>query len=129
MRFWRVFGSKNLKAISAIGTGGVKIADPKAFMDARLWYRQFQWNVDNPREAKRFAASGYSLISGAPSGGNVTNGRPPLVPARAAACASCPRGCRMRTATGDSNESFALEQWFLEDSEEETLQSPAEITT
>jgi len=103
--FGGVFGSKNLKAISAIGTGGVKIANPQAFMDTRLWYRQFQWNVDNPREAKRFEASGYSLISGAPSGGNVTNGRPPLVPARAAACASCPRGCRMRTATGDSNES------------------------
>jgi len=104
--FGGVFGSKNLKAISAIGSGGVKIADPQAFMDTRLWYRQFQWNVDNPREAKRFEAMGYSLISGAPSGGNVTNGQIPLVPARAAACASCPRGCRMRTATGDSNESI-----------------------
>ena len=103
--FGGVFGSKKLKAISAIGTGGVKIADPQAFMDARLWYRQFQWNVDNPREAKRFEARGYSLISGAPSGGNVSNGRVPLIPARAAACASCPRGCRMRTATSDSNES------------------------
>ena len=103
--FGGVFGSKNLKAISAIGTGGVKIADPQAFMDTRLWFKQFQWNVDNPREAKRFEARGYALISGAPSGGNVTNGFPPLVPARAAACASCPRGCRMRLATGDSNES------------------------
>ncbi len=103
--FGGVFGSKNLKAISAIGTGGVKIADPQAFMDTRLWFKQFQWNVDNPREAERFGGRGYSLISGAPSGGNVTNGRPPLVPARAAACASCPRGCRMRLATADSNES------------------------
>jgi aldehyde:ferredoxin oxidoreductase len=103
--FGGVFGSKNLKAISAIGTGGVKIADPKAFMDTRLWFKQFQWNVDNPREAARFGGRGYSLISGAPSGGNVTNGTPPLVPARAAACASCPRGCRMRLASGDSNES------------------------
>jgi aldehyde:ferredoxin oxidoreductase len=103
--FGGVFGSKNLKAISAIGTGRVPIADPKAFMDTRLWFRQFQWDVDNPREADRFEGRGYSLISGAPSGGNVTNGRPPLVPARAAACASCPRGCRMRTATSDSNES------------------------
>ncbi|MFC1839533.1 aldehyde ferredoxin oxidoreductase N-terminal domain-containing protein [Thermodesulfobacteriota bacterium] len=103
--FGGVFGSKKLKAISAIGTNGVKIADPQAYMDARLWYRQFQWNVDNPREAERFSGRGYSLISGAPSGGNVTNGRPPLLPARAAACAACPRGCRMRTATADSNES------------------------
>jgi aldehyde:ferredoxin oxidoreductase len=102
--FGGVFGSKKLKAISAIGTGSVPIADPKAFMDARLWFRQFQWDVDDPREAERFAQRGYMLISGAPSGGNVTNGQIPLVPARAAACASCPRGCRMRLASADSNE-------------------------
>ena len=52
--FGGVFGSKNLKAISAIGSGDVPIADPKAFMKARLWFRQFQWDVDNPREAERF---------------------------------------------------------------------------
>ncbi len=32
-----VFGAKNLKAISVIGTNGVKIADPKAVLDTRLW--------------------------------------------------------------------------------------------
>jgi len=74
-------------------------------MDARLWFRKFQWDVDNPREGDRFTGFPYSLISGSPSGGNVTNGQLPLVPARAAACASCPRGCRMRTASSDSNES------------------------
>ena len=103
--FGGVFGSKKLKAISAIGTGGVTIADPKAFMDARLWYRQFQWNVDNPREGDRFITGMYRVMGGAPSGANVTNRQLPLVPARAAACASCPRGCRMRTASSDSNES------------------------
>ena len=101
--FGGVFGSKNLKAISAIGSGSIPIADPKAFMDARLWFRQFQWDVDNPRDAALFE-SGYSLINGAPSGGNVTNGGPNRVPARAAACASCPRGCKMRLASADSNE-------------------------
>jgi aldehyde:ferredoxin oxidoreductase len=103
--FGGVFGSKKLKAISAIGSGGVSIADPKAYMEARLWFRQFQWDVDNPREPERFAKQGYMLISGRPSGGNVLNGQLPLVPARAAACASCPRGCRMRLASADSNES------------------------
>ncbi len=103
--FGGVFGSKKLKAISVIGTGGAPIADPKAFMETRLWFRQFQWDVDNPREAERFARQGYMLISGRPSGGNVLNGQIPLTPARAAACASCPRGCRMRLATADSNES------------------------
>ncbi len=103
--FGGVFGSKNLKAISAIGTGSVPIADPKAFMDTRLWYNQFQWNVDNPLEGTRFLTGMYRVSAGAPSGANTTNGTPPLVPARAAACASCPRGCRMRLASSDSNES------------------------
>ena len=97
-----VFGSKNLKAISVIGTGGTPIADPQALMDARVWFRQFQWDADNPRDPEIFS-SGYSLINGSPSGGNVSNGD--RVPARAAACASCPRGCKMRLATADSNES------------------------
>ena len=52
--FGAVFGSKNLKAISAIGSGSAPIADPKAFMDARLWFRQFQWDVDNPRDPEKF---------------------------------------------------------------------------
>ena len=99
-----VFGSKNLKAISAIGTGDALIADPQALMDARIWFRQFQWDVDNPRDAEIFE-TGYALINGAPSGGNTQNRGPVFVPARAAACASCPRGCRMRLATSDSNES------------------------
>jgi aldehyde:ferredoxin oxidoreductase len=38
--FGGVFGAKNLKAISVIGTGGVKAADPKAVVDARLWHFQ-----------------------------------------------------------------------------------------
>ncbi len=104
--FGGVFGSKNLKAISAIGSGSVPIADPQAFMDARLWFRQFLWDVDNPYQAERYEGKGvYALISGQPSGGNVLNYGLPLVPARAAACASCPRACRMRLATADSNES------------------------
>ena len=62
------------------------------------------WTIlEKPRG---LAAGGpYALISGRPSGGNVLNRDIPLTPARAAACASCPRGCRMRLATGDSNES------------------------
>lgn len=103
--FGGVFGSKKLKAISAIGTGAVPIADPKAFMDARLWFRQFQWDVDNPRDAKRFETRAWSHTSGRPSGGNTLNRTIPIVPARVAACASCPRACRMRLATADSNES------------------------
>jgi len=97
--FGAVFGSKKLKAISVLGTGSAPIADPKAFMDARLWFRQFQWDVDNPRDAEIFE-NGYSLIAGKPKGGNVAN----RLPSRAAACASCPRGCKERTADASTNE-------------------------
>jgi len=108
--FGGVFGSKNLKAISVIGTGSAPIADPLAFMEARLWFRQFQYNVDDPRR-KDMTGGFFFWVNGSPAGANVTNNpyfgpnALPLVPARAAACASCPRGCRQRLASGDSNES------------------------
>jgi len=103
--FGGVFGSKNLKAISVIGTGSAPIANPQAFMEARLWYRQFQWDADNPQRPDMQGGT-FGWINGAPSSGpNVTNLSDPRVPARAAACAACPRGCRMRLASADSNES------------------------
>ncbi len=74
-------------------------------MKTRMWYNKFQWNVDDPLEGTRFLSGMYRVSAGAPSGANTTNSQLPLVPARAAACASCPRGCRMRTASSDSNES------------------------
>ncbi|MDR0310160.1 MAG: hypothetical protein LBJ21_01095 [Acidobacteriota bacterium] len=36
--FGGVFGSKNLKAVAVLGTGGIKIADPKAMRDTREWW-------------------------------------------------------------------------------------------
>ena len=38
--FGGVFGSKNLKAISVIGTGSVHVADPKGMVDTRIWHIQ-----------------------------------------------------------------------------------------
>ena len=38
--FGGVFGSKNLKAISVVGTGGIKPADPKAIVDLRMEHLQ-----------------------------------------------------------------------------------------
>ncbi|MBN2062004.1 MAG: hypothetical protein JW882_16465 [Deltaproteobacteria bacterium] len=36
--FGGVFGSKNLKAISVIGTGSIEVADPAGLVDTRLWH-------------------------------------------------------------------------------------------
>jgi aldehyde:ferredoxin oxidoreductase len=38
--FGGVFGSKNLKAISVIGTGSIQAADPKGLVDTRIWHIQ-----------------------------------------------------------------------------------------
>jgi aldehyde:ferredoxin oxidoreductase len=103
--FGGVWGAKKLKAVSVIGTGSVPIANPKALMEARLWFNKYQWDVDNPLDP-RMEPRDFMLFNGAPSGGNTHNMDVPLEPARAAACASCPRGCRMRLAGGRSNESI-----------------------
>ena len=38
--FGAVWGSKNLKAISVIGTGDIDISDPNALISARLWQKK-----------------------------------------------------------------------------------------
>jgi aldehyde:ferredoxin oxidoreductase len=103
--FGAVFGSKKLKAVSVIGTGSVAVADPKELMDARLWYRQFQYDVDNPRMEKSWTAFAFSPVVDNPADDNFCNKQPPFEPARPQACAGCPKACRMRLAGGISNES------------------------
>jgi len=109
--FGAVFGSKKLKAVSVIGTGAVTIADPKALVEARLWYRRFQWNPDNPRDPEMMKP-GFGLFNFAPGGGNVTNRSIPLEPARFAACASCTKACRQKLAGGIGNESTCADTIF-----------------
>ena len=45
--FGAVFGSKNLKSISVIGTGSIGVADPKALMEARAWAEANWWDIDD----------------------------------------------------------------------------------
>jgi aldehyde:ferredoxin oxidoreductase len=69
--FGGVFGSKNLKAISVIGTGSIKIADPKAVRDAREWFES-SWPMSGQRGPGRDMITGVSC------------------------CLGCDRGCRKR---------------------------------
>jgi aldehyde:ferredoxin oxidoreductase len=110
--FGAVFGSKKLKAISVIGTGSIPIADPKALMDARLWYRQFQYDVDHPSLEKPPNAFIFSPINNRPADDNFINKRLPFEPARPQACAGCPKACRQRLSGGISNESTCRETSF-----------------
>ena len=46
--FGAVWGAKNFKAVSVIGTGDIKVHDPKALMSARLWQkRNYAFDLKN----------------------------------------------------------------------------------
>ena len=105
--FGGVFGAKNLKAISVMGTGAVTIADPQALMDRWQWYRaNFVFNVDAPRhESPRPNFHNYFPVNLAPGGSahlQVTE------PCRPHACQGCGMACRRRTASGIGNESNCM---------------------
>jgi aldehyde:ferredoxin oxidoreductase len=104
--FGGIWGAKNLKAISVIGTNGVEIADPKALMDARLW--SMQW-----------ASAGHladwtpqpigSMFGGAPSS---TIGYAAGEGAQPMGCMGCIKNCRTRFASGSSNASSCVDYYF-----------------
>ncbi len=82
-----VFGSKNLKAIAVIGTGSVKVADPKALRDAREW-----------------SQTRYP-IAGMAGGGRMYN-------TGAASCMGCNRVCRSRNLA-HGNDSHCMDQFWI----------------
>ena len=98
-----VMGSKNLKAISVLGTGSLEISDPGALVDARTWYKaNFSYNIDNPlRVAKgRRPTGGASSI-------NFTNIR------RATGCIGATQNCRQQTYSGSGNDSQCSDQMLV----------------
>ena len=49
--FGAVFGAKNLKAISVIGTGHVHVNDPKELLATRLWHKEnYAFDLDDLKE-------------------------------------------------------------------------------
>ena len=106
--FGGVWGSKNLKAISVIGTGSVQVADPNALMTARSWIKKYYYDVDNPvKQSPTDNYTPYMTITSAPGQGPWFI--PVTEPSRSQGCLSCPRPCRRRTASGASNESQCVE--------------------
>ena len=96
--FGGVWGSKNLKAISVIGTGSIQIADPNALMEARLWAKnQYGYEVDHeeglrdPRLFMWYEPPQHGRFQG---------------------CLGCSEGCRNRSDLGHGNESQCVETAF-----------------
>ena len=107
-----VMGSKNLKAVSVIGTGSVRVADPDALMEARSWFIwNYSYDVDHPRrQSPRDNFPLYGVITGSP--GTMPLLVPVTEPSRPQGCVSCPRPCRRKTKSGASNESMCVESIF-----------------
>lgn len=102
--FGGVFGSKNLKAISVIGTGSVEVADPAEVLATRLWAAdKYGYQPDAP---KTFPISSTGMVfSGLPSAMTAFGH-----PARPEGCMGCHRSCHgVRSATGLGNGSHCYD--------------------
>ena len=102
--FGGVWGSKNLKAISVVGTGSVAIADPTALVEARLWAKQnYAFQLDNVKPPP------FASFGGAPGKGYRDK---PDVAARMSGCLGCHAACRRRTATNGNDSSCVGFAWY-----------------
>jgi aldehyde:ferredoxin oxidoreductase len=106
--FGAVWGSKNLKAISVIGTGALRVHDPKALMAARLWQKRhyaFDLNdLKNTTGSFEFHSPPAPIIFW-------RNGRP-RVDQRPQACTGCHSGCRARYKDRLGNEASCFTSVF-----------------
>jgi aldehyde:ferredoxin oxidoreductase len=84
--FGGVWGSKNLKALSVIGTGGIRVAEPKALLAARQWLSRI---TEQKPEAK--------------AGGRQTS------------CVGCFQKCKSRSQSGVLNDAQCLDRMFITD--------------
>lgn len=109
--FGGVWGAKNLKAVSVLGTRSIEIADPNALLEARRWFAARQYDVDDPaKQSPKENFAFYGIIPRSPAYG-------PLVlnltePSRPQGCAGCYIACRRRTESGRGNESSCVEAVF-----------------
>jgi aldehyde:ferredoxin oxidoreductase len=95
--FGGVWGSKNLKAISVIGTGSIKVADPNALMESRIWANnEYAFNVDQQRGKERPLNYFWKGDKNA----------------RIHACVGCHAGCQERNSSGMGTDSTCLETAF-----------------
>ncbi len=110
--FGAVWGSKNLKAVSVIGTGDIHVHDPKALLVARLEQtRQYAFSPDG--RIKFDAPSGFHLppLPGVLWGNPPGAGRPREAQ-RPQACVGCHSGCRARFKSGLGNGAICFTTLF-----------------
>ena len=117
--FGGVFGSKNLKAISAIGTGGFSVHDPKALMKARLDQKKnYAFNLEGRAQPAHNNFEGAAWPLEMWKGSNPIRRRPQ-------ACVGCHAGCRGRYEDGVANEANCMNSAFYVGGETVEIQRAA----
>jgi aldehyde:ferredoxin oxidoreductase len=119
--FGAVFGSKNLKAVSVIGTGHVEVNDPKALLATRLWHKEnYAFDLANLKETTssyQFQCPSVPMIFWA-------QGRP-QIGQRPQACVGCHAGCRARYKDATGNEASCFSTAFYRDASSLDIQRRA----
>ena len=118
--FGAVWGSKNLKAVSVIGTGSITIADPDELLSSRLWaQREYGNDLYHPEASAWtwFGVDGKDQMMWK-TGGN----------ARLHACIGCHRGCHERSEKAFKNESMCSETYLFVYAGQEAINNDTEET-
>jgi aldehyde:ferredoxin oxidoreductase len=116
--FGAVFGSKNLKAVSVIGTGHVEINDPKMLLATRLWHKEnYAFDLANLKET----TSSYQFQSPPAPMIFWAQGRP-QIDSRPQACMGCHSGCRARYKDTSGNEASCATTLFYSDAKSLDIQ-------
>jgi aldehyde:ferredoxin oxidoreductase len=119
--FGAVFGSKNLKAISVIGTGQVEIDDPKMLMKTRLWHKEnYAFGLANLKESW-----GSFQFQSPPVPVLFWKGGRPKIGQRPQACMGCHSGCRARYKDASGNEASCFTSAFYWDAKSLDIQRSA----
>lgn len=121
--FGAVWGSKNLKAISVIGTGSISINDPKALLRARVEQKEnYAFDLE---DLKR---TGSSIDFQSPPVPQISwnwgKGRP-KEDQRPQACVGCHSGCRGRYKSGKGNEAHCIATIFYNGAKSVEIQRQA----
>ncbi len=108
--FGSVWGSKNLKAISVLGTKSVEIANPSALLKAREWAEDNYNNQESdPKPNWGSGVAAFGGVPGAEGFGNIAEEQ-----VRPQGCLSCHRCTRKRTESGHGNESGCVDFLFYD---------------
>jgi aldehyde:ferredoxin oxidoreductase len=110
--FGGVFASKNLKAVSVLGTGGVQVANPDALMKARLWAKDYSFAGHTDAPDKYVGLVAFASTPGQAL--STTVDIPVGTKSRPQACVGCIRSCRGRTSDGKGNESSCVDFFWYD---------------